>query len=270
MEKEQATSGTTEMQEKDKPMIVAIIEKYLPDLIELRKRLFFTVFVLAGLFLACFFAMGMVIPFIIQHSPAKDITLNTFAPFDGIGVYMQFAGMFTLILGLPFILIQIWKFVAPALEKSERRTALRYIPFASFCLIVGFVFAYFVVFPTAFYFSNSVTLGLGLKPMYGVNEFFRYMGNILLAISLLFELPVVVMFLTAIRVLSPAILRKIRKVAYVVLTVIATMITPPDVVSDLLVLVPLLLLFESSIWLSARVERQIKVREAKRGEEIEN
>lgn len=257
----QAAADESADEPEEKGFFAALIERYAPDLTELRDRLFRTVIVLVVLFVVGMMLTSRIMPFIIEHSPAREIQLNTFSPWDAISVYMRFAGIFTLIIGFPYILFQIWGFVSPGLTTVERRTALRYVPGAFVCILIGFVFAYFVVFPTAFYFSNSVTLSLGLKPTYGVKEFFSYMGNILLSISLLFELPIVVMFLTAIRVISPLVLRKIRKGAYVVLTVIASMITPPDFISDILILVPLILLFESSIWLSDRVYRRIQARE---------
>jgi sec-independent protein translocase protein TatC len=90
----------------------------------------------------------------------------------------------------------------------------------------------------------------------GIAQYFSFMFNIVLPMSILFELPIVVMFLTKIRVLNPQRLQKMRRVAYLLLIIIATMVTPPDLISDILVSVPLILLYEFSIFLSRLVYRK--------------
>jgi sec-independent protein translocase protein TatC len=92
--------------------------------------------------------------------------------------------------------------------------------------------------------------------MYGAAQYFTFMFNIIIPMSLLFELPVVVMFLTKLRILNPQRLKKMRRLAYLILIIIATMVTPPDFISDILVSVPLIGLYEVSIALSARVYRK--------------
>lgn len=233
------------------------LAKYADDLTELRHRLFivaavFLVSLVVGLFLTT-----KLMPLIIAYSPAKNISLNSFSPWDAVSVFMKFGTVFATVIGLPVILFQIWRFVSPALTPKERRVSLQYIPFAVVCFAVGFCFAYFVVFPMAFAFTSGLTAAMGIEQTYGVAEFFSYMGDIVLAVSLMFELPVLVMFLTGVRILKPAFLQKCRKVAYVILTAVAITITPADLFSDLLVLFPLIGLFEFSILLSKVVYRKL-------------
>jgi sec-independent protein translocase protein TatC len=108
----------------------------------------------------------------------------------------------------------------------------------------------------AFNFTTSVSRSLGLVETYGVMQYIQFLFNILIPISLLFELPLVIMFLTKLRILNPIRLRKMRRIAYFVMVLIGTIITPPDVISDVLVSIPLLLLYEISIFLSTSVYKK--------------
>lgn len=253
---EQETKDETTL-DKDEGEQPTGLAKYTDDLKELRNRLFIIVGVFIVSMIAGLALTTKLMPLIIEYSPAKDLALNSFSPWDAISVFVKFGTVFATVIGLPVILFQIWRFISPALTKRERRVSLKYIPFAVICFLTGFAFAYFIVFPMAFQFSTNLTKAMGLQATYGVAEFFSYMSDIILFISFAFELPVVVMFLTGIKIIKPAYLLKCRKVAYVVLTVVGTAITPPDVISDILVLFPLIGLFEFSILLSKVVYRKL-------------
>jgi sec-independent protein translocase protein TatC len=146
---------------------------------------------------------------------------------------------------------QLWAFVRPALGPKEQRATLQFVPGALGMFLIGLAFSYFVVFPMAFLFTEKVTSNLGLEQTYGVTQYFSFLFNILLPISLLFELPLLILFLTRIGILNPAMLRKMRKLAWFILIFVGVLVTPPDVVSDLLVAVPLILLYEFSVLLSS-------------------
>lgn len=223
-------------------------------LTELRKRLIWVVVVLVVAMIGGFFAAKPLLVYLMHAEPASSIiTLNTFSPWDAIRLYMQFSFAIGLVVTLPFTLTQIWLFVKPGLLPNEQKATLRYIPGAVLLFLLGLSFAYFVIFPMAFYFTSTVTRSLSLTETYGAAQYFSFMFNILLPMALLFELPVVVMFLTKLHILNPARLKKLRRYAYLVLVVIATVVTPPDFISDILVAVPMILLYEISIWLSARI-----------------
>lgn len=226
-------------------------------LTELRKRLIWIVVVLALAMIGGFFAAKPLIVYLMNTEPASSIIgLNTFSPWDAIRLYMQFAFAIGLVVTLPFALTQIWLFVKPGLMEHEQIATLRYIPGAVLLFLLGLSFAYFVIFPMAFYFTSTVTKSLNLTETYGAAQYFSFMFNILLPMALLFELPVVVMFLTKLRILNPFRLKKLRRYAYLVLVIIATFVTPPDLISDILVAVPMIILYEISIMLSARVYRK--------------
>lgn len=223
---------------------------------ELRKRLIW-----CALFFALAFAVGMLFAVPIIHHltkfvEARDIALNAFSPWDGIRIYMQVATCVSLVLSFPFILFQLWLFVRPGLREHERKASLLYIPFAVVLLIAGAAFAYFVVFPMAFYFTGVLTRTMGLVETFGMVQYLSFMLNIMVPVSLLFQLPVVVLFLTKLRILNPQRLAKFRRHAILTLLIVAALITPPDLISALIVSVPMMLLYEFSILLSRRAYRR--------------
>lgn len=238
---------------------------------ELRKRVIYVIITLViGLVLGLI-AANPAYDYLMSKKPANTISLHTFSLWDGIGMYMKFAFVIALIFALPVIFYQLWAFVKPALRESEQRSTLKYIPFALIMFLIGLSFAYFVVFPLAFHFTRSVSQNLQLQETFGIAQYFEFLFNIVIPISLLFELPLVIMFLTAIRILNPIRLRKMRRVAYFVMVLIGTMITPPDIVSDLLVAIPLVLLYEASVFLSGAVyKKQIAAAEKWEAEYGEN
>lgn len=223
---------------------------------ELRKRVIAVLAVLVITMIAGLFLASYVIDFIKSVEPAKSMAWHAISLWDGIRIYMQFAFGISLVITVPFTLYQLWAFVKPGLKVHEQKAALRFVPFSAILFIVGVAFAYGVVFQMAVYFTSKVNRSLGLTEIYGVSQYFSFMFNILIPVSLLFELPVVVMFLTQIRVLNPKVLKKLRRVAYLILVVIGTAITPPDFISDMLVAIPLILLYEFSVFLSGRIYRK--------------
>jgi sec-independent protein translocase protein TatC len=223
---------------------------------ELRKRIIRILIVLVISMIAGIIIAEPILDYLKSVEPASTITWNAFSPWDAISMYMKFAFIIGLIFTLPVLLYEVWAFVSPGLRPVEQKATLRYIPFAVLLFLAGLAFAYFVIFPLAFGFTSSVTKRLELTETYGISQYFSFMFNILLPMSLLFELPVVVMFLTKLRLLNPLRLKKIRKLSYFLLIVIGTTVTPPDVISDILVSIPLLLLYEFSVFLSSRVYRK--------------
>ncbi|MFF2483333.1 twin-arginine translocase subunit TatC [Paenibacillus sp. NPDC058071] len=228
----------------------------LEHLGELRKRIIYILIVIViGLVLGLI-AAGPAYDYLMAQEPAKTMPLHAFSLWDGIGMYMKFAFIIALILAIPFTAYQLWAFVKPALKKNEQRAALKYVPFALLMFLVGLAFSYFVVFPLAFHFTRSVSASLNLEETIGITQYFTFMFNILIPISLLFELPLVIMFLTAIKVLNPIRLRKMRRLAYFIMIFIGVIVTPPDFISDITVAIPLILLYEFSVFLSGAVYRK--------------
>ncbi|AEI39216.1 twin-arginine translocase subunit TatC [Paenibacillus mucilaginosus] len=225
-------------------------------LTELRKRIVWVLLVLVlGMVVGLVYAKPLIL-YLQSIAPIANVNWHTFSPWEPIKLYMNFSLVTGLLIALPFALYQTWAFLKPGLREVEQKASLLYVPFAFFMFLLGLAFGYFVVFKMAFLFTSSISANLQLTETYGAAQYFSFMFNILLPIALVFELPIVVMFLTKIRVLNPLLLKKVRRYAYLALVVIATMITPPDAVSAIVVALPMILLYEFSVFLSATIYRK--------------
>ena len=235
---------------------------------ELRKRVFIVLIVLVLGVAGGLFCAKPIFDYLMEETPAGRIELHAFSPWDAIGLYMKLAFIVSFVAAIPTAIFQLWAFVKPALGRKEQRATLRYVPAAFFMFLAGLAFAYFIVFPMAYSFTEGITDSMGIEPMYGVTQYFSFMFNIVFPLGVLFELPVVLLFLTRIGILNPVVLRKIRKIAWFLMVLVGTVITPPDVISDLLVALPLVILYEVSVFLSTLAFKQ---REAKlRARELED
>lgn len=218
---------------------------------ELRKRIIWVVVVLVICMVAGFVIAKPIISYL--KDAATDINLNAFSPWDAVRIYVNVAFIFSLVISLPFTLYQVWAFVKPGLKPKEQKASLAYVPFAFFMVLLGLSFGYFVVFPLAFLFTSTITASLDITETYGLSQYFSFMFNIILPLALIFQLPVVVMFLTKLKILNPKLLKKVRKFAYFILVVLGALVTPPDAITALIVAVPMILLYEFSVFLSKRV-----------------
>jgi sec-independent protein translocase protein TatC len=159
------------------------------------------------------------------------------------------------LLGSPVIFWQIWKFVAPGLYKHEKRALLPFSFLSSVCFLGGVAFGYFVVFPPAFRFLLGYSADF-LTPMPAVSEYFSLSLRLLIAFGVIFELPILMVFLAKIGVVDVPFLNKNRKYAILINFIIAAILTPtPDIVNQMLMGVPLLVLYEISVvavWIFGR------------------
>ncbi|WP_150265453.1 twin-arginine translocase subunit TatC [Paenibacillus tepidiphilus] len=225
-------------------------------LAELRRRIIYVLIVFAAGLAGGLFAAKPVYQYLIGVEQAQHFVLHAFSFWDGIGMYMKIAMVVALVPAIPFTAYQLWAFVAPALRPHERSAALRYVPYVLVLFVLGLLFAYYIVFPMALSFTISVTRSMGLEETYGIAQYFSFMFGLVVPLALLFELPLLVMFLTRLRILNPLRLKRMRRYAYFVLAFIAVAITPPDFISDFLVTIPLVILYEFSVFLSALVFRK--------------
>jgi sec-independent protein translocase protein TatC len=219
---------------------------------ELRKRIIISAVAFVVFFIVGFSNMEKIYDWIVKDLNVKLIVLG---PSDIIWVYFMIATVIAIAGTIPVLAIQLWMFVKPALKPIERKITLSYIPALFLLFIVGIAFGYFVIFPMVLEFL--VNLGAGMfVTNFTAEKYFRFLLNMTLPFGVLFELPAVVMFLTSLGIVNPFVLAKIRKYAYFVLILIAIVITPPDFMSDFVVTLPLLLLYEISINLSKVVYKK--------------
>ena len=234
---------------------------------EIRKRLMvIVVFFVVGI-VGAFFVAKPLIQY-LQYD-AQEITLNAFNVLDPIMIYVKVIIFIAVVIISPVIMYQLWSFVSPGLHETERRATLNYIPFTFFLFVGGISFAYFVLFPYVMKFMMNLSEDLDITQTIGINEYFSFLFQLLIPFGVIFQLPVVLLFLTRLGILDPKTLVKIRKYAYFTLFVIAAFITPPDLFSHLFVTVPLFALYEISIFISRFGYRKyLKAEEERQQEEV--
>ncbi len=183
------------------------------------------------------------------------IKLQNLKPFGQLFLYMQVAIIGGVLLSLPNILYQIWAFIAPGLLPKERGTVRAVVAFSTFCFLGGVAFAYFVMLPAAL--SFFATFGTAtIENNIAVNEYMNFIISVMLAAGVVFELPMVSWLLARLGILTPKFMRQYRRHAIVVIFFLAAILTPgTDPVSQILLAVPLLVLYEISILVAAWASR---------------
>jgi len=167
------------------------------------------------------------------------------------------------ILSFPYVVYQFWSFIKPALYENERKHASGAVGIMSGLFLLGILFGYYLIVPFSIDFLGSYSVSKDITNQINILSYISSVTSIVIAGGISFELPVIVYFLSRVGLLTPKFLRKYRKHSYVVLLIIAAIITPPDVLSQILVAVPLVILYEISIVISSRVDkaRQLKLDE---------
>jgi sec-independent protein translocase protein TatC len=217
---------------------------------DLRKVIVYSIIFFLFCFIICLFFIQQLIPLI-----TREQKLAMLGPLDVIRFYTGIAGSLSLGFSAPFIGFQLWSFIKPALTPNESKNAIKYIPAMLLSFVCGILFGFFAVFSYAYQFL--ITLGTtNFDMVITAQGYFSFLLMTTIPMGFLFEVPFILMFLTAIGVVTPEKLSNTRKYAYVILAIVSAMITPPDFISQLIVLIPLFLLFEIGIWLSRGVHRK--------------
>lgn len=223
---------------------------WLDHLNELRKKGYYIVIVFLLTFILGFFFAKPAFMFIKTNPALENVSWNVFHPADAFIIYMKFALLNALIFSIPWSLLQIWLYVKPGLHKNERKEVLFYIPFSFLLFLIGLVFTYFLIVPFIFSFISYLNKDLGFVETYGVTQYFSFLFNILIPISLVFQLPALLAFFTRIGLLNPQFLVKFRKHVYMGLIILAAIITPPDLTMNITVALLMIFLFEISVIMS--------------------
>lgn len=158
-----------------------------------------------------------------------------------------------LIVSFPYILWEIWKFITPGLHENEIKKSRGFILIASLLFFIGVLFSFYVIAPISIHFLYNYQITDAIQNNFTLESHIGLVTNMLLGVSVLFELPVIIYFLTKIGLVTPEFLKKYRKHALVFVLILAAIITPPDVASQVIVAIPILILYEISIIISRRV-----------------
>ncbi|MCZ8197237.1 MAG: twin-arginine translocase subunit TatC [Flavobacterium sp.] len=163
------------------------------------------------------------------------------------------------ILAFPYILWEFWKFISPALYENERKNAKTFIFISSLLFFIGVLFGYYVIVPMSINFFATFSVSTQIKNEFNIQSYIGLIKTSVIACGLFFELPIIIYFLTKLGLVTPKFLRDYRRYAIVIVLILAAIVTPPDVVSQIIVAIPLLLLYEVSIFISSVVvKNQLK------------
>lgn len=174
------------------------------------------------------------------------------------------AAMFGFILAFPYIFWEFWRFIKPALKENERRNARGLVFWGSLLFLLGVCFSYFIMVPFAVSFFSQYVLSKQFENIITIADYYDTVSNLILGVGFVFELPILVYFLSKIGLLTPAFLQRSRRYAIVILLFISAIITPPDWFSIFLVFLPLYSLYELSIVVSARINKKYRKQEEER------
>ncbi|MGE5630528.1 MAG: twin-arginine translocase subunit TatC [Caulobacteraceae bacterium] len=222
-------------------------------LTELRKRIIYSaiVFILAVSF--CYSFVEKITRNIIDI--ARDVKFIFIAPAELLMSYIKLSVIGGLIISAPFLIFQIWLFVIPGLKSKEKRNILFSLLLGSVFFIAGVTFAYFVVIPTLIVFFIGFQIE-AIKPMISFNSYLSFVLGTIFTFGVIFELPILMVLLSRFGILKVSFLKKNRKFIILIIFVIAAILTPPDVISQIILAGPMILLTEIGIFLAGLVEKK--------------
>jgi len=228
-------------------------ESFVSHLVELRDRMIRSLVVVLILFGVCFYFSGEIMKFLsqplYQALPAGTKPIFT----DQAGAFFtltKVSFLTALLAALPWVLYQAWAFVAPGLYDHEKRFALPLIVSSVFFMLVGISFAYYFVLPAAYKFFISFSAQTGAETLQDLQKYWDFTLAIFFGFGITFEVPVVEMLLVKLGMVTTQQLREARRYVIVGAFVVAAVLTPPDVLSQFMLAIPLIILYELGIWLS--------------------
>jgi len=197
--------------------------------------------------------MGVEADFCIKEFPFKIQNTNMGGQFSFL-IWICFIAGF--ILAFPFVLWEIWKFIKPALYKTEQKYAVGFIVTTSLLFFMGVLFGYYLIVPLSIHFFGTFNISNTISNEFNLESYIGMIKTSVIACGLLFELPIIVYFLSKLGLVTPSFLRKYRKYAVVIILILAAIITPPDVLSQIIVTIPIMIIYEASILISFFVEKR--------------
>ena len=236
-------------------------ENFVSHLVELRDRMIRSLIVVLLLFGACFYFSGDIMKFL-------SLPLYEALPVGSKPIFTDQAGAFftltkvafltAFLISMPWVLYQAWAFVAPGLYEHEKRFVLPLIVSSVFFMLLGISFAYLFVLPAAYKFFISFSAQTGAETLQDLQKYWDFTLSIFFGFGLTFEVPVVEMLLVKLGMVTTTQLREARRYVIVGAFVVAAVLTPPDVLSQFMLAIPLILLYELGIWMSGFITARSK------------
>jgi len=227
-------------------------ESFISHLIELRDRLLRIIIAVVVVFLVLFYWASDIYTLLARPLLAALPADGKMIATDVVGVFLvpvKVTLLVSFLIALPYVLFQVWAFVAPGLYSHEKRLVLPLVVTSSILFFIGMAFAYFIVFPSVFKFMAAIA-PQGVAWMTDIEKYFSFVLTMFLAFGVTFETPVAVVVLVRLGVVSIEQLKQARPYVIVGAFVVGAIFTPPDVVSQLLLAIPVCLLYECGVWVA--------------------
>ena len=179
-----------------------------------------------------------------------DFKIQSLKMSEQFSAHLWLAFTFGFILAFPYILYEIWKFIKPALYKEEQKYASAFVIISSFLFFIGILFGYFIIAPLSVNFLGNYSVSQDVERNFKLASYIAIIKTSVLSSGLIFELPIFIYFLAKMGLVTPEFLKKYRKYAFVIVLILAAIITPPDVLSQIIVTIPMMILYEVGIVIS--------------------
>ena len=233
---------------------------FLGHLEELRWRVVYSLIgIVIGAIVTWIFIDFLVENILLVPAKTAKIHLQNLRPFGQLFLFMQIAIIGGFILSIPNIFYQVWKFIAPALKQTERKYITLIVIFSTICFLTGVAFAYFIMLPLTLTFAGEFGT-TEIENNFAIAEYFSIIISVMLGAALVFELPMLSFLLSKLGIITPKIMRKFRKHSIITILVLAAILTPgTDPVAQVLLAIPLTLLYEISIIVSKVFQKKVEI-----------
>lgn len=223
------------------------VKPFIEHLNEFKKRLLFVLGIFLISFCFSYFAVPYFINLIKASAVSYNIQLNIFKITESVSIYIKIMFFLAIGVSLPSLIIQLYIFTKPALSKKVKNICKVLVPIISILFIIGTFLGFIYLVPTLLHFFINTSKVIGVNTIFNFSDFFNFVFTICLLIGLILEMPVIIVFLNIINIVSLEFLKSSRKFAYPLMTLLGTVLTPPDFTSDIIVSLLMFFLYEASI-----------------------
>lgn len=228
---------------------------FIEHLDELRKVLIQSAIILVVLTAVCWFVSDKLLDFLVKGLPLESLYFTS--PVEAFSARLRVSFVVAVMIAAPFVLFKIWAFIAPGLFSHERRRVYPLVITSSALFYVGVLFCYFVLIPVVLKFLLGFSTDI-LNPLISVNSYFTFVSRLCFTFGIVFQIPIVVLLLSAMGLVTPQLLLKSWRYGVVVIFVASAILTPPDAVSLVLMAGPIVMLYIGSILVAFVVRRRAK------------